>query len=53
MSDTLSAITHELRRRGGSLTVDGLGVSAAGCVGRVLGGGEPKDVGPLLELLLV
>lgn len=53
VANALGAVPNELRCRGGALAVDGLGVSALGGVGGVLGGGKTQDVGPLLKRLLV
>jgi len=53
VADALGAVADELRRLGGSLSVDGLGVALLGGVGGVLLLGKAENVGPLLQLLLV
>ena len=53
VADALGRVPHHLCGRGGAVAVDGLRPAGLGCVGGVLGGREAKDVGPLLELLLV
>lgn len=51
MANALCAVTDELGRGCGTITVDGLRVTALRGVGLVGGGGKREDVGPLLELL--
>lgn len=53
VADALGRVAHHLRGRGGAVAVDGLRPAGLGGVGGVLGGRQAKDVGPLLELLLV
>lgn len=53
VANTLAAVSNELSCRSGSVTVDGLGIASLRGVGSILLGGQAKDIGPLLERLLV
>ena len=50
VADSLRTVAHKLSSRRSTITVDGLGVTALRGVGRILGGSQAENVGPLLEL---